>query len=171
MKRTIALTLFLVTLFAAEAQRIFRLIPPDKSFEITFPGEPHHQQDVSDNGRIHVEAHSYSFETTASKFVLTYVHLSPPPVDLRASDALDTAINGTVANVRGKLLDSKAVTLGGNPAKTVKIGVGANTLIDGRFIYVKPRVYQLLLLHRKGVTPAYEQQFFDSFSVTPEWGF
>ena len=44
-------------------------------------------------------------------------------------------------------------------------GVGEKTIIDGRFVYVEPRVYQILVLHRNGDTPEFQQQFFDSFSV------
>ena len=32
-------------------------------------------------------------------------------------------------------------------------------------MYVKPRVYELLVLHEKGLIPSFEQKFFDSFSL------
>lgn len=164
-RAAISTILLLMMVLAASAQRSFRLIAPDKTFEISFPGEPRHEQNISDSGPIHVEAHSYFFETPASNFMLSYVHLTPPPADLKASDAIDSAIGGTLDNVGGKVLDQKSLTMRGRPAKAVIIGVGENTLIDGRFVYVKPRVYQLLVLHRKGATPSFQQQFFDSFSI------
>jgi len=51
------------------AQQPSKLIAPDKSFEATFPGEFRHEQNISDSGRVHVESHSYSFETPESKFI------------------------------------------------------------------------------------------------------
>ena len=53
----------------------------------------------------------------------------------------------------------------GKPAKAVTISAGENTVIDGRFLYVKPRIYELIVLHRRGLVPHFQQQFFDSFSV------
>jgi hypothetical protein len=149
----------------AIAQSAFKLTPPDKSFEATFPGKPTHEQNLSDSGPIHMEQNAYTFRTAEGKFVLSYLHLTPSPVDLKASDAIDAAISGTLGNVGGKLLTEGSLTMKGKPAKDVTIGVGENTIIDGRFVYVKPRVYQLIVLHRKGVIPAFQQEFFDSFSV------
>jgi hypothetical protein len=157
MKRAIIGTI-LLSAVACAAQQSFKLTPSDGSFEVSFPSEPHHQEHTSDSGPIHVEAHSYSFETSASKFVLSYVILTPSPVDLKASDALDSAIGGTLDNVKGKLLAEQSLTMKGKPAKTGIIAVGENTIIDGRFVYVKPRVYQLLVLHRKGVIPPFQRK-------------
>jgi hypothetical protein len=154
-----------VAILAPSSQHSFKLIPSDKSFEITFPSEPRHAQNTSESGPIHVEAHSYSFETSASKFVLSYVILTPSPADLKATDALDSAIGGTVDNVGGKLLAQNSMTMAAHPAKAAVIGVGEKTIIDARFVYVEPRVYQILVLHRNGDTPEFQQQFFDSFSV------
>ena len=165
MKHAIAI-LLLALVSAAVGEEPFRLSPPDESFSITFPGHPKHEQNTDNSGPIRTVAHSYSFETSAFKFVLSYVHLTAVPADLRPIDAINSALSGTVENVRGKLLSQDFVMLKGNPAKTAVIGVGENTVIDGRFLYVKPRVYQLLVLHRKGVTPPFQQQFFNSFTLS-----
>jgi hypothetical protein len=68
-------------------------------------------------------------------------------------------------NVGGTLLSKESVTLRGKAAKAVQISVGEDTVIDGRFVCVKPRLYQLLVIHRKGAQPPFQQQFFDSFTV------
>lgn len=155
----------LIVASVALAQSAFKLTPPDKSFEATFPGKPSHEQRLSDSDRIHSLQHAYSLKTTEGKFVLSYVHLTPPPLDLKANDAIDAAISGTLSNVGGKLLTERSLTMKGRLAKAVTIGVGENTIIEGRFVYVQPRVYQLIVLHRQGVIPAFQQEFFDSFSV------
>jgi hypothetical protein len=157
--------LLLLPVSAALAQQSFKLSPPDRSFAVRFPGEPRHEQNISDSGPVHVEAHSYSWENSEAKFILTYFHLTPPPVDLKAADALQSAISGTLENARGKLVAQESLTMSGSPARAVKISVGDKTVIDGRFVYVNPRVYQLLVRHKKDVQPDFEQQFFDSFTV------
>jgi hypothetical protein len=93
--------LFLTMASAVVAQQSFKLTAPDGSFEVSFPSEPRHEQNVSDSGPVHVEAHSYSFETAESKFVVNYLHLTPAPVDLKPGDAVDSAISGTVDNFGG----------------------------------------------------------------------
>jgi len=55
--------------------------------------------------------------------------------------------------------------MNGNPAKAAIISAGENIIIDRRFVYVKLRIYELLVHHENGVTPPFEQQFFDSFSL------
>jgi hypothetical protein len=97
---------------------------------------------------------------------LSYLVVTPSPADLKPTDALDSAISGTVDNVGGKLLSQNSMTMAGHPAKAAVIGVGEKTIIDARFVYAKPRVYQILVVHRNGTTPEFRQQFFDSFSVT-----
>ncbi|MFI5115294.1 MAG: hypothetical protein ACHP8B_01210 [Terriglobales bacterium] len=147
------------------AQQAFRFVAPDKSFEASFPGQPKHAQKMSESGPFHIEQHSYSFENSEAKFVLSYLRMTPYPTDLKASDALDGAISGTIDNVSGTLLTKESVTLRGKAAKAVQISVGEDTIIDGRFVCVKPRLYQLLVIHRKGAQPPFQQQFFDSFTV------
>jgi hypothetical protein len=167
MKRSLAIAIaFLVILSSAAAQQVFKLVSPDKSFSVSFPGEPRHERNASDQGPFHIEGHSYTFETSASKFVLSYAQLTPAPIDLKPNDAIDSAISGTIENVSGKLLAQKPVNVRGKPARAVTIAVGENTVIDGRFVYVNPRVYQLLVLHRPGATPSFEQRFFDSFTAS-----
>jgi len=162
----LAIVVSVGVLLGASPQHSFKLIPSDRSFEITFPSEPRHAQNTSESGPIHVEAHSYSFETSASKFVLSYVILTPSPADLKPTDALKSAISGTIDNVGGKLLAQNSMTMAGHPTEAVVIGVGEKTIIDGRFVYVEPRVYQILVLHRNGDMPEFQRQFFDSFSVS-----
>jgi hypothetical protein len=139
MNRALNGTILLLTMASAVvAQQSFKLTAPDGSFEVSFPSEPRHEQNVSDSGPVHVEAHSYSFETAESKFIVTYLHLTPSPVDLKAGDAVDSAISGTVDNFGGKLLTQGPLTVAGQPAKAAVISVGQNTIIDGRFVYVNP---------------------------------
>ena len=132
--------------------------PPDRSFEIIFPARPKHEPA---SGDFHIDSRAYTVENPTSKFVLSYTHLTPVPADLTPTQALDSAISGTVENVSGKLLDEKPLTFRGKPAKAVTISIGQSTLIDGRFVWVKPRVYRLLVLHRKGLMPDFAQHFFD----------
>jgi hypothetical protein len=158
--------LLLATAFAVAAQQPVKLTAPDKSFEASVPGEFIHEVASTDSGPVHVETHSYFFQTSESKFILTYIHLSPtPPVDLKADDAINTAISATVKLNRGRLLTESPLTMNGKTAKGVVISVGESTVIDGRFLYVRPRVYELLVRHKKGVIPPFEPRFFDSFSV------
>ncbi len=166
MKRYIVASCLLLFASAVFGQQVYKLISPDKSFEVSFPAKPQHDQNSGDYGPVHVEGHAYSFENSSSKFILSYVHLSPPPADLKPNDALDSAISGTAQNAGGRLLTSEPMTVQDNPGKAVTISIGENTVMDGRLVYVKPRVYQLLVLYKKGVKPAFEQQFFDSFRLS-----
>jgi TonB family protein len=147
------------------AQQSFRLVSPDKKFEASFPGQPKEDQYTSDQGPFHIEGRAYSFEDATAKFVLTYFDETPWPTDLKPSDALDAAISGTVRNVNGKLVKQESLTLRGIPAKSAQIAVGDNTIVEGQFLCVKPRIYDLLVLHRKETQPSFEQQFFDSFTI------
>lgn len=165
-QKKIGVIMLLTTACALAAQQPIKLTAPDKSFEVTFPGEFIHEQASGDSGRAHFETNSYFFETYESKFILTYIQLSPPPpVDFDGDDAINVAIAEGVKINKGSLLTENPIAMNGNAAKAVVISVGESTIIDGRFLYVKPRVYELLVRHEKGVTPPFEQQFFDSFSL------
>lgn len=167
MERSRSLVLLLLSiaiLFPAFAQETGpKITLRTDAFQVSFPGKPSHQQHVSDSGHVHVEQHAYSYENAVSKFILSYAQLTPAPVNLNAGRALDSAISGTVENVTGKLQAAKPAVIQGKPAKSVTITVGENTVIDGQFIYVEPRVYQLLVLHGNDAKPDFERQFFDSF--------
>lgn len=168
-QKRICTLLLLTAACATAAQEGTKLTAADGSCEVSFPSEfIHHEQVNSDSGRVHVETHTYYVETSESRFVLIYLDLLPPTgtgVDLRADDAIDSAIGGTLKKVNGRLLDERPVTMNGNPARAMVISAAENIEIDGRFVYVRPRVYELLVYHTKGVTPSFEQQFFDSFSL------
>ena len=157
--------LCLVLVHEALSQQPYHLSPPDRSFEVTFPAQPKHEQNVSNSGVIRVEGHAYSAENSTSKFILSFAEVTPPPADLTATQALDGAISGTVQNVSGKIVNETSMTISGKPAKAVTISVGQSTVLEGRFVWVKPRVYQLLVLHRRGLTPDFEQRFFNSFAI------
>jgi TonB family protein len=146
-------------------QRGFRFVSPDRKFEVSFPGQPNEEEIPSDSGPFHMEGRAYSFQDGTAKFVLSYIDLTPFPTDLKAGDALDAAISGTVGNVKGMLVRQQLLTLMGVPAKSVLIAVADNTILEGQFLCVKPRVYQLLVLHGKDMQPPFEQQFFDSFTI------
>jgi hypothetical protein len=165
--RKIGAILLLTTACASAAQQTTTLTATDGSCEVSFPGEfIRHEQVSTDSGRVHVETHTYYVDTSKSKFILIYIDLSPPPrVDLKADEVINSAIAGTLKKVKGRLLAENPLTMNGNPAKAATISAGENIIIDGRFAYVKPRVYELLVHHERGVTPPFEQQFFDSFSV------
>jgi hypothetical protein len=165
-QKKIGVLLLLTTACALAAQRPNKLIAPDNSFEVTFPGEFIQVQASGNSGRAHFETNSYFLETSESKFILTYIQLSPrPPVDFNGNDAINVAIGRAVKLNRGRLLTESPLTMKGNRAKAVVISVGESTIIDGRFLYVNPRIYELIVRHEKGVTPPFEQQFFDSFSL------
>jgi len=164
-QKKICILLLLTTACATAAQETTKLTAADGSCEVSFPSEfIHHEQTSSDSGRVHVETNTYYVEISESKFVLIYIDLSPPP-PLRADEAIDSVIGGTLKNVKGRLLDESPVTMNGNPARAAVISAAENIIMDGRFVYVRPRVYELLVRHKEGVTPPFEQQFFDSFSV------
>jgi TonB family protein len=165
-EKKIGVIMLLTTACALAAQQPIKLTAPDKSFEASFPGEFIHEQGSGDSGRAHFETNSYFFETSESKFILTYIQLSPPPpVDFNSDEAINVAIGRTVENANGRLLTENPIAMNGNAAKAVVISVGESTTIDGRFLYVKSRVYELLVRHKKGVIPPFEQRFFDSFSL------
>jgi len=143
------------------AQQTFRLIPPDKSFGITFPGEPRHEHTAS----IHSEADSYSYANSGTRFVLTFFKVTPVPKGVNANETLRASIDGTVENARGKLITEEPLTVDGRPARKVRISMGQQTVVDGPFVYENASVYQLLVMHRNGEEPSFEQQFFDSFTL------
>jgi hypothetical protein len=157
--------LLAIAIAANGAQTGFKLTAPDKSFEISFPTEPRHEQYTNNSGSIRVEMHSYTAESSKWKFILTYAHLTPAPSDLKPDDAINSAVSGTVANVRGTLVSQEQTTVAGHTAKAVKVSIGSKTVMDGRFVYAKPRVYQLLVLYDKGTPPPFEQEFFSSFTI------
>lgn len=168
-QKAICIILLLMTAGATAAQETTKLTAADGSCEVSFPSEfIHHEQTSSDSGRVHVETNTYYAETSESKFVLIYIDLSQPTgtrVDIRADDAIDSVIGGTLKKVKGKLLDERPVTMNGNPARATEISAAENIIIDGRYVYVKPRVYELSVYHKMEVTPPFERQFFDSFSL------
>ena len=166
MKGALLVTLlFLADTSGAVAQQGYQLSPPDKSFEITFPAQPRHEQKLSASGSFRTEQHAYSVENSTSKFVLSYLELTPVPADLTPTQALDAAISGTLDNVSGKLVDEKPLTIRGKPAKAATINIGQSTVMDARFVWVKPRVYQLLVLHERSSMPDFERRFFESFKL------
>lgn len=167
MMRTVTLLMgaLLFLCNAALPQDVFKLIGADKTFHIDFPSEPQHDHQSSEANGIHVESHSYSSETSGSKFILTFVDIRPsPPKTFNADAALDAAIGGTVQNVGGHLASQHSTTFQNYPAKSATIGVGSDTL-DGLFVSVHGRTYQLLVLHHGTAKPVFEERFFNSFKI------
>jgi len=166
-QKKICLILLLTTACVIPAQEITKLTAADGSCEVSFPSEfIHHEQVSTDSGHVHLETQTYYVETSESKFVLIYLDPSPlPRVDVNAEDVINSAIGGTLKRWKGRLLSESQLTINGNPAKATIMSAGENMIIDGRFVYVKPRIYELFVHHEKKVTPAFEQQFFDSFSL------
>jgi hypothetical protein len=140
------------------AQQTFRLIPPDKSLGIIFPGEPRHEHTAS----IHSEADSYSYANSGTRFVLTFFKVTPVPKGVNANETLRTSIDGTVENARGKLITKEPLTVDGKKGQNQH---GSTNGGGWGFVYENASVYQLLVMHRNGEEPSFEQHFFDSFTL------
>lgn len=154
-------TLLFTLVSIAIAQQTFNLVPPDKSFQISFPGEPHHEHSAS----VHSESDSYSYANSGTRFILTFFKVTPVPDGVNANETLRAAIDGTVENAKGKLITEEPLTIKGRPARKVRIIMGQQSVIDGRLVYENAAVYQLLVMHRKDEEPSFEQHFFDSFTL------
>lgn len=98
--------------------------------------------------------------------MLNYVELSPHPgADLRAVDALNAALDGTLRSNQGVVASQQSSMIAGRPTMIVKIRCASGAIIDGKLIYANPRIYQLLVVHDDGKEPNSMKRFLESFTI------
>jgi hypothetical protein len=83
---------------------------------------------------------------------------------LSVDKRLDSARDGAVANVKGKLKAEKKVTLQDYPGRELVVEVDAKSLVRVRLFVVKNRLYQVLVSGPKDLTGSkLTERFLDSF--------
>jgi len=163
MKRVIWVLVFLCGCSSTPSDA--RFSPPDKSFKIYFPAKPAHESTKTDSSPVRTESHSFFVRRSDAQFMLNYLELIPAPGDLKATDALEATLAAAMQKNQGVGLTKQSSIIGGYPTMTVQMRCRNGAVLDGRFIYVSPRIYQVMVIHPADKEPAEMKRFFESFAV------
>ena len=150
------------------------LAPAGGGFTVMLPGTPRESSmDVStDLGTI--KATTYTLEL-AGDHAYMIVHSDFPREAMKQvkSDAiLDSARDGAVANVKGKLKSEKKIKLGFSPGRALVVeSSDGSLLLNARVYLVKERLYQAIVVNaRAKVVQADVDRFLGSFKLAAKKG-
>lgn len=108
--------------------------------------------------------------TGAYMVAASRIPLLAPGQTIDANPLLDGAVNGAVANVGGKLINQKTISLDGNPGREIDFegSRGGQTFTARARIYIaNGKIYQMLFLGPSSNQPTADiQKCFDSFKLT-----
>lgn len=175
MPATLVATLLLLVSWSpvAYAQKLYS--SADGGFMVAFPtGYPSPQADSSEVptqiGALTM--HTFLTEQAGAACMVAYSDYPESAFEgANVKALLDSARNGALNNVRGKLIKQKKISINGHPGLSVYFrGKSGSTTIFGRFDYyiVAPRLYQIgfMALSQKEVDKPAVKAYFSSFQLT-----
>lgn len=146
-------------------------------FAVAFPnGYPNPRVDSSEVSTQIGSLTMYTFLTEQASSACMVAYSDYPEEAFEGANMkalLDSARNGALNNVRGKLIRQKKISINGNPGLSVYFrGKSGATTIYGRFDYyiVTPRLYQIgfMALSQKEVDARNVKTYFSSFRLTSQ---
>lgn len=146
-------------------------------FSVAFPdGYPSPKVDSSDvSTRIGaLKMYTFLAERNDAACMVAYSDYPEDAFDgASVSALLDSARNGALNNVNGKLIKQKSITINGHPGRSVYFrGKSGGTTIYGRFDYylVEPRLYQIgyMALRQKSIDTREVKNYFSSFRLAEQ---
>lgn len=136
-----------------------------EGFTVALPRPPRRMEQPIETPNGTVVLTSYMVEYADAAFAVFY---SPRPSPEALDETLDKARDGVVANLGGKLVSEERVTVGGVPARDLRIATpDGSTSVVSRLILTDERMYQLTTVMPKANAdhPAIGW-FFGSFAFT-----
>ncbi len=140
-------------------------------FSALFPSNPKEEVETVDSAIGPLNIHFFLSEKENSWFAVSYSDY--PYVAIQAvdvSELLDGARDGMVANVRGKLISEKPISLGNYPGRELVVEVSKGPFVFvtiARVYIVKNRHYSVQVVILKKLSSSKTVwEFLDSFSVT-----
>lgn len=139
-------------------------------FSVELPGKPNKQTQTVNTPAGPIAINMFTTETGGEAFIVGYNDFPAQAANIvPAETILNSARDGAIKNVNGKVTSERSINLNGNPGKEF---VGDSTTpmegtFSARIYWVKPRLYQVLYVHRKGTAASENgQKFMNSFKLT-----
>ncbi len=147
--------------------------PPGETFSVASPQPLATEQETLETELGDIEIFSFTTEVEGVVYAVAYSDYPEAiAADLDPQRVLDGSRDGAVANVQGRLIQERAVTLGEHPGRELTIEANPNTedraQVRVRLYLVGSRLYQVLVVvPRDRPDPGTTEQFLESFTLTP----
>ena len=92
-----------------------------------------------------VDAHILSLQTFAEYSVMYADYPDPIENAAAAHSILDSGVSNAVASVNSELLETKEITLEGNPGKYLKERLPDGKILRAKMLLVGQRIYQIAI--------------------------
>jgi hypothetical protein len=139
------------------------------AFAVIMPGAPAEKSQIFSTRIGPVEAHFFTVEHGNAVYMIVYGDYPEVPSAAEDRDRLlDAARDGAVGNIRGTLLEERAVSLSGHPGREARIHSSDGGLeLLMRIYLVDSRQYQVVTVFPKDSVPSKDRdRFFESFKLT-----
>jgi hypothetical protein len=139
----------------------------DGKFAAAFPGLPKLKPEIVAGKTIK----TYLFEYPAGAYAVAYADAGFGDAELQqpgfVEHLLDSARDGCLAKVQGKLVSEQKITLDGNPGREIKLELPEQKgLMRDRVYLARARLYQVMVVGKPWfVNSADADQFLNSFKL------
>lgn len=171
--RILMASLVAVALVACNAKPTFKEFNAAKcGLTVQMPGEAKEESKSTEASGITLNFTLYTATVGNSAYLIS---CNDYPEDLMANanidDVLDGALEGAISQIGGTIENKQAITVDGNPGRevsgTAKVS-GQDAVVKARFIMVKNRLLQAMVLGAKGQIDAADMtKFVESVKITP----
>jgi hypothetical protein len=128
-------------------------------FSILFPDKP--KESTEPMGE--VDAHILSLQTFAEYSVMYADYPEPIENAAAAHNILDSGVQSAVASVNSELLETKDISLDGNPGKYLKERLPDGKVLRAKMLLVGQRIYQIAITTpEEKDKPVESSRFYDS---------
>jgi hypothetical protein len=165
MKRTTALlAFFLAALLSVHAFEDWKLFSSERGrFTALFPGTPTEQKNPVDTALGKIDMYQYSTTQGGAVYMISFNDL--PVAQTGKMDLLDTAVKSAQQSLGGNVQDDTKIPLDGYAGRSWRSETPTLTLM-AKYLWVRPRMYQLLVAAPKGTLNFSEaRRFLDSFKL------
>jgi hypothetical protein len=163
-----AVWLALLVLAGCQGQNWETFSPADGKFSVEFPGPPTQKIQRVPTAAGELVAHSFAYEEKDYAYTVGYSDYPAGVMQPGLEDRiLDSARDGAVENVRGKLVSEERIALNGHPGRNLKVTIlsGRGT-VDARIFLVGNRLYTAIASSETERASASDvRRFLDSFQI------
>ncbi len=120
------------------------------------------------NGPTDIHTLTFEMQDPAAEYWVVYIDYPAPTVRQKGVEQLlQEARDGSVNNVRGRLLKERDILVGGYPGKEIEYEGEASTeeTYKSRMCLVKERLYVVLVTVPRGGSPERAEKFLNSFRL------
>jgi hypothetical protein len=139
----------------------------DAHFKASFPTPPKRTEQKVPAGSAPLRLVQYSSEWSSDTgYTVGWFQLAQAPAETGMRTFLEATRAGSVSAIRGTLLSSEFITVGGRQAVEYLASIPGGHFVKSRTLVVGRSVYVLQVVSASKTPPRY-QEFVDSFSVLP----